>query len=87
MVELRLKVGPKGQIVIPKLIREKYGILTNNYVIVELREDGILLRGRPSPKQVLENLRKHREQVKKLGVKARIGDLKRTYLELEFEET
>ena len=26
--------------------------------------------------KVLENLRKHREYVKKLGVKARIGDLK-----------
>ena len=45
MVELRFKVSPKGQVVIPKLIRERYGISVNDYVIVELREDGILLRG------------------------------------------
>ena len=37
MVELLLKVGPKGQILTPKLIREKYGIRTNDYVIAELR--------------------------------------------------
>ena len=45
----------------------------------------VKLRLKVGPK-VLENLRKHREHVKKLGVKARIGDLKTTYLELEFEE-
>lgn len=86
MVELRLKVGPKGQVVIPKLIRERYGISVNDYVIVELREDGILLRGRPSRKKLLENLVRHREYVKRLGVNARLGDLKGEFLELEFEE-
>lgn len=86
MVELRLKVGPKGQIIIPKILREKYGIKPNDYVLVELREDGILLRGKPSPEQLIENLRKHREFIKSLNIRARLGDLKGLHLEMEFEE-
>ncbi|WP_353739571.1 AbrB/MazE/SpoVT family DNA-binding domain-containing protein, partial [Thermofilum sp.] len=39
MVKLRLKVGPKGQVVIPKVLREKYGIRENSYVLVEAREN------------------------------------------------
>jgi AbrB family looped-hinge helix DNA binding protein len=39
MVKLRLKVGPKGQIVIPKILREKYGIRENGYVLVDVRND------------------------------------------------
>jgi AbrB family looped-hinge helix DNA binding protein len=34
IVKLKLKVGPKGQIIIPKMLREKYGIKENGYVIV-----------------------------------------------------
>ncbi len=86
MVELKLRVGPKGQVLIPKVIRERYGIVENSYVLVELREDGILLRGRPSLNQLLENLEKHRERIKALGVKASLGDLREIYLEMEFEE-
>ena len=44
MVRLRLKVGPKGQVVIPKLLREKYRIRENDYVLVELREDELAIR-------------------------------------------
>ena len=45
MVKLRLRVGPKGQVVIPKFVRERLGIVPRGYVVVELRE-GELVVGR-----------------------------------------
>ena len=86
MIKLKLKVGPEGQITIPKSLLEKYGIKPNDYVLVELREDGILLKSISSLRQLIENLRKHREFIKSLNIKAKTGDLKGTYLEIEFEE-
>jgi AbrB family looped-hinge helix DNA binding protein len=47
MVKLRLKVGPKGQIVIPKILREKYGIKENGYVLVDVREGGLAITRAP----------------------------------------
>jgi len=44
MVKLRLKVGPKGQIVLPKFIREKLGIKPHSYVIADFKEDGLTLQ-------------------------------------------
>ncbi len=40
MVSIRLKVGPKGQIVIPKVFREAYGIKEGGEVIVEPTDRG-----------------------------------------------
>jgi AbrB family looped-hinge helix DNA binding protein len=42
MLKLRLKVGPKGQIIIPKILREKYGIRENDYVFIEIRDDELV---------------------------------------------
>lgn len=39
-----MKVGPKGQVVIPKTFRKAMGVAPGSKVIFELREDGILLR-------------------------------------------
>ena len=87
MVELKLKVGEKGQILIPKLLREKYGVKEGEAVLIELTGEGILVKGRPSPEQILEMLRRHEEEVKALGARsAKLGDLQRSYLEEEFEE-
>jgi AbrB family looped-hinge helix DNA binding protein len=43
MVKLRLKVGPKGQIIIPKILCEKYGIRENDYVFIELRDNELVI--------------------------------------------
>jgi len=52
---LRLRVGRKGYIILPKAIREAVGIDEGDEVIVEVR-DGILLK--PAKKQVdLERIR------------------------------
>jgi len=87
MVELRLKVGDKGQILIPKVLREKYGVKEGSYVIIEPTEEGIILRGRPSPEETLIALEKHVSTLRNSGVEGpRLGDLKGLYLEMEFEE-
>jgi AbrB family looped-hinge helix DNA binding protein len=45
---LKTKVSTKGQVVLPKAIREKHGWGPGAELIVEERPDGVLLR--PAPK-------------------------------------
>jgi AbrB family looped-hinge helix DNA binding protein len=86
---LKLKVGKKGVIILPKSIREAVGIDEGDEVIVEV-SDGIVLR--PVRKNVNEQelkgwLRKHVERLKELqGRKEpRPGELAEADLEEEFE--
>ncbi|MHA1593911.1 MAG: AbrB/MazE/SpoVT family DNA-binding domain-containing protein [Candidatus Baldrarchaeia archaeon] len=86
---LRLKVGAKGYIVIPKSVREAYGISEGDYVAVELRSDGILLKPirRVDRAQVLRKLEEHRKRLEKLGIVGpRPEELAGVYLEEEFED-
>lgn len=41
MVEFRARVGPKGQVVIPKPLREKYGIEPRGMVVLKEGENGV----------------------------------------------
>lgn len=81
MVRLRLKVGPKGQVVIPKVLRERYGIRENDYVLVELREDELAIKRAESVDEVLGWLK-----ARKTGSLARLGELAGVDLEEEFED-
>jgi len=84
LVRIRVKVGPKGQIVIPKVFREVYRIREGGYVILEPADDKLIVRGVEDPEEVLEWIRKRRERIK--GKEARLGDLIKVDLEEEFEE-
>jgi len=86
---LKLKVGRKGYIILPKAIREAVGIDEGDEVIVEIR-DGILLK--PVKRKVdiaklKESLRKHVETLKKIPnrIEPKPGELAQAYLEEEFE--
>jgi len=84
MVKLKLKIGPKGQVIIPKKLREAYKIKENGYVIVEATDDGLIIKGQPDLKEVFSWVR---ERQKKLsGPIANLGDLANIYLEEEFED-
>ena len=86
MVKLKIKVGAKGQVLIPKIFREKYGVSENSSAILEPTPEGILIKGRPSPEELMEKLEKHVEKVRSLGLAGpKLGDLKAVYLEAEFE--
>jgi AbrB family looped-hinge helix DNA binding protein len=43
MIKEEMKVGPKGQVVIPKAFRKSLGLHPGTKVVFTLREDGILL--------------------------------------------
>ncbi|HLC45494.1 MAG TPA: AbrB/MazE/SpoVT family DNA-binding domain-containing protein [archaeon] len=43
MIKQQMKVGPKGQVVIPQLIRESTGVKPGSLVVVELTKKGILI--------------------------------------------
>ena len=82
MVRLRLKVGPKGQIVIPKPLREAYGIREGGVVFAEPREDGVLIQRVKSPDEVVSWIRERRRSVG--GEEGRLGELAEVDLEEEF---
>jgi len=87
-VELRIKVGPKGQILIPKVFRDRYGLKEGDVVMIEPEEDGVLIRGRPSPQETQREIEGHLSELKARGITGpRLGELKKVYLEMEFEQT
>ena len=87
---LKLKVGRKGYIILPKAIREAVGIDEGDEVIVEIR-DGILIKPakrKIDVKELREYLRRHVEVLKKIPdrVEPKPGELVGVYLEEEFEQ-
>jgi AbrB family looped-hinge helix DNA binding protein len=85
VVSIRLKVGPKGQIVIPKVFREAYGIKEGGEVIVEPKENELVIKRAPDIEELLEKLREYHK--KRKGTKpAKLGELKGVSLEDEFDE-
>lgn len=86
MVRLKVKVGQKGQILIPKIFREEYGIRAGEDVAMEPREEGLLLKGRPSKEETISSLRAHASKLKSLGISgSRLRELKEAYQEIEYE--
>ncbi len=85
---LRLKVGRKGYIILPKALREAVGIEEGDEVIAEIK-DGILLKPlRKIDVEELRNaLRKHasRLRIVKGRKEPKPGELSQAYLEEEFE--
>jgi len=87
---LKLRVGRKGYIILPKAIREAVGIDEGDEVIVEIK-DGIVLK--PVRKNIdIEKLRKalekHVEMLLRIPDKRepKPGELAGGYLEEEFEQ-
>jgi len=51
---MRRKLGPKGQVVIPKEIREKLGLAEGSMLTFEISGDALLVRPEPSPEAVVK---------------------------------
>ena len=71
-----MKVGEKGQIVIPKMLREVLGIEPRKYVTIEMQEDRAVILRR-STKELVEWLEVNRKPIAR--------DVSRYSLENEFE--
>ncbi|OYT40097.1 MAG: AbrB/MazE/SpoVT family DNA-binding domain-containing protein [Desulfurococcales archaeon ex4484_58] len=61
MVKLGIKV--KGQIIILKVLREAYGIKEGGYVIIELCDDKLVIRGIEESRDIIEWTKKRKVKV------------------------
>jgi len=78
MVRVKVKVGAKGQIVIPKMLREVLGIEPKKFVTIEMQEDRAVIL-RKNTKELVEWLAVNRKPVAR--------DVSRYSLENEFDES
>jgi len=86
LAELKLKMGPKGQILVPKVFRDRYALKEGSLIMIEPEESG-LLRGRPSVQELERQTEKHVAKLKSMGIRGpRLGELRQMHLEKEFEE-
>ena len=86
---LKLRVGRKGYIILPKAVREAVGIEEGDEVIVEIG-DGIILKPvrKFDRRRLEEALKRHLDRLSGIeGLREpKPGELASTYLEEEFEE-
>ena len=86
---LKLRVGRKGYIILPKAVREAVGIDEGDEVIVEIR-DGIVIKPakKASVDELRNALRRHQKTLKSIPGRRepRPGELAEISLEEEFEE-
>jgi AbrB family looped-hinge helix DNA binding protein len=80
MIEEEMKVGPKGQVVIPKVFRKTIGIGPGSRVIFELRGDELLIK---KPKvdiaKIAERIAKSGKPVKKIEPHEYVEELERRF--------
>jgi len=59
MVELKVRLGSKGQVVIPKIFRDSYKMYPNQEVIILPKEEGVVIaKSKADPIRVLEMIAK-----------------------------
>ena len=85
---LKLRIGRKGYIILPKAVRKAVGIEEGDEVIVEIR-DGILLKPvrRFDEERLRKAFREHLEKIRKIQglVEPKPSELTEVCLEEEFE--
>jgi AbrB family looped-hinge helix DNA binding protein len=84
---VKVVVGKKGCIIIPKSIRELVGIKEGDVLTLTVENGRIVLEPerKASLPEVAKRLREHEERVRKYAKEARLGDLVGVSLEEEFE--
>ena len=58
-------MSSKGQIVIPKAIREHLGIRPNKFILIEIEQDHAVIKPAPDVKKTLKGILKGRPSMKK----------------------
>ena len=77
IIQQKMTVGPKGQVVIPKVFRDIEKIMPGNEIIFELKDEGILIKKAQEYDQI-----KLMEQIAKSGKKLKKYDSDREYEEM-----
>ncbi len=78
VAELLISVGPKGQVLIPKSLRDEYGISPYGKVVARKEKEGVLI-SRPKPDAVIESFRRIAFSGKK--IRASPAMLKKQFVE------
>jgi len=84
---VKVVVGKKGYIIIPKSIRELVGIKEGDVLTLTVENGRVVLEPerKVSLPEVAKRLREHEESVRKYAKEARLGDLVGVSLEEEFK--
>lgn len=84
---VKVVVGKKGCIIIPKSIRELVGIKEGDVLTLTVENGRVVLEPERnvSLSEVAKRLREHEERVRKYAKEARLGDLVGVGLEEEFK--
>ncbi len=67
MIELKVKLGAKGQVVIPKIFRDNYKIYPKQEVIIMAKDEGVLIKKQDD--NIIEKLREIAKRVNLKGEK------------------
>lgn len=62
------RIGEKGQIVIPKDVRDHLGLKVGSEIIFEIKDREIVLRARSSPEEFVERFTNTTKKVRKLDI-------------------
>ena len=52
---IKIKVGPEGQIVIPKVVREFLGIKAGDEIVMEIRGKELLIKSKVDPEKFVDD--------------------------------
>ena len=63
MVELTVKLSPKGQVLIPKIIRDYYKMYPEENVVVATKDEGVLIKKQEN--DIIGKLKKLAEEASK----------------------
>lgn len=81
----KMRMGPKGQVVIPKMFRDNYGLMPGGDVVFEDEAGRIVIK--KSPTDIVEVANAITEAIKKSGRKVKItAELLKKLDEEEYEE-
>ena len=67
MIELNVKLGAKGQVVIPKIFRDNYKIYPKQEVIIVAKDEGVLIKKQDD--NIIEKLREIAKRINLKGEK------------------
>jgi len=71
----KVRISSKGQIVIPKAIREHLGIRLNKFILMEVEKDHAVIKTAPDVKKTLKVIIKGKPSMKKALMRDHLSEV------------